>query len=56
MFTLLCVDLEQRPYTLAHIASAVGFDFALRSMFEETLHLGAVRRIALRRTARRCVQ
>ena len=55
LFTLLCVDLEEGPNTLAHIAPAGGFDFALCSMLEESLHLGAVGRLALGRPARRGV-
>ena len=36
--------LEQRPDTLADIASSHGLDGALGSMFQQAFHLGAIGR------------
>jgi hypothetical protein len=51
ILTLARVNLKQSPDSLAHVATTSRLDLTLGSVFQKTLHLGAIGRGALGRGA-----
>lgn len=52
ILTLARVNLKQSPDSLAHVATTSRLDLTLGSVFQKTLHLGAIGRRALGRGTR----